>query len=200
MNLQSEYSIRIRSRSKFRFVVGLVPRLKSYIINYFIVRKARKNGAQIGKYVTMPYKLAKRANANLIIGDHTSIQTNSIDLRSPVKIGSYVIIGAEVDIMTCSHNIDATDWSHKSYGLEIEDYCWLATKVFVLPSCRKIGKGAVCAAGSVVVTNIETMSVVSGNPAMHLKYRKNTHTDLVVESLLGNDLLQYIKTYTSSLK
>jgi acetyltransferase-like isoleucine patch superfamily enzyme len=195
MNNQSKYTIRIKSRSKIGFAVGLFPRFMSFVKNYFIVTIARRKGARIGKCVTMPYSLARMANSNLTVGDHTSIQTSRIDLRAPVKIGKYVIIGSDVQILTCSHNINSEDWDFKSYGIEINDYCWLATKAFVLPSCSFIGMGAVCAAGSVISRNVEHMSVVNGNPATHLKYRKKVHSDLVVESLLGNDLIQYVKSY-----
>jgi hypothetical protein len=39
------------------------------------------------------------------------------------------------------------------------------------------------------------MSVVSGSPAAHVKFRKQVHSSLVVESLLGADLMTYIKTF-----
>lgn len=35
----------------------------------------------------------------------------------------------------------------------------------------KIGKGAIVAAGSVVVKDVKSYSIVGGNPAMHIKYR-----------------------------
>ena len=41
-----------------------------------------------------PLSLAKCANPNLHIGNHASIQTDKIDLRSPVYVGNNVIIGA----------------------------------------------------------------------------------------------------------
>ena len=41
----------------------------------------------------MPIELARKANKNLKIGNHVSIQTSKIDTRSPVTIGDYVIIG-----------------------------------------------------------------------------------------------------------
>ena len=195
---QTKYVEGIRNRSKLRFLKGLYPRYKKHLIQCYISWVARRNGATIGKIVTMPYKLAKRANSNLVIGDHSSIQTDLIDLRVPIKIGSHVIIGSGVEIITVSHNIDSPEFEDKFYGLEIEDFCWLATRAFILPSCRKIGFGAVCAAGSVIVTNIKTMSVVSGNPATQLKLRKNIHSELVLESLLGNDLIQYINSYTAN--
>lgn len=47
--------------------------------------------------------------------------------------------------------------------------------------------------GSVVVKNVETMSVVGGNPAKEFKKRKCVHKNLVVESLLGGDYHTYKK-------
>lgn len=156
-------------------------------------RIARRKGAIIGEGVIMPLSLARKANKNLIIGNHVSIQTDKIDLRSPVKIGSNVIIGAESEIITTSHNIDSLNWEHKYYGIVIDDYVWIPTKVLVLPSCRHIGMGSVIGSGSVVVKNIEPMTVVSGNPAKQFKVRTCVHSDLVVESLLGGDYYIYKK-------
>ena len=43
------------------------------------------------------------------------------------------------------------------------------------------------------------MSIVTGNPAAHLKYKNNVHSNLAVESLLGNDLERYCKTFIQNL-
>ena len=45
--------------------------------------------------------------------------------------------------------------------------------------------------GSVVVKNVEAMSVVGGNPAKEFKKRQCVHKNLVVESLLGGDYNTY---------
>ncbi|WP_086010502.1 acyltransferase [Uliginosibacterium gangwonense] len=192
------YNDSIRSRTVLRYYKGLLPRYLNYLKNNFIVWVARRNGAIIGECVTMPYALAKKANKNLRVGSHTSIQSSKIDLRSPVEIGSKVIIGNDVEIMTASHNVDSPYWEYKTYGIEIEDYCWLATRVFVLPSCRRIGRGAICAAGSVIVSNIKSMDIVTGNPAYVLRKRTVVHIGLCVESLLGNDYTAYTQSRTSS--
>lgn len=67
--------------------------------------------------------------------------------------------------------------------------------MLVLPSCRHIGKGAVIGSGSVVVKDVDSMSVVSGNPAKEFKKRKCVHSKLVVESLLGGDYETYKAVY-----
>ena len=195
----TKYENNIQDRTKLDYLKGLAARYISYLRNQYIVRVARKNGAIVGECVSMPYKLAKNANANLIIGNHTSIQTDRIDLRARVQIGNHVIIGADVQIITCSHDLDSMDFEYKTYGLVIDDYCWLATRVFVLPSCRKIEYGAVCGAGSVVVKNVNHMEIVTGNPARLLRIRKIVHKNVCVESFLGNDYLAYKAANKSNL-
>lgn len=181
------YEKNVQDRSWLRYFIGLIVRWKQNL-KYEQARKiARKHGATIGEGVIMPLSLAKRANKNLIIGNHVSIQTDKLDIRSSVTIGNHVIIGEGTNIVTTSHNIDSSDWEHKNYGIVIEDYAWLPTNILVLPSCRKIGYGAVISSESVVVKNVESMSVVGGNPAKELKKRECVHSNLVVESLLGGD-------------
>lgn len=177
-----------------RYIIGLIVRWKQ---NFKYVRArsiARKRGATIGEGVVMPMSLAKRANANLVVGSHTSIQTDKIDMRSPVHIGEHVIIGYGTEIITTSHNIDSPDWEHKYYGITIDDYAWIPTNILVLPSCRNIGYGAVVSSGSVVVKDVERMSVVGGNPAKEFKKRQCIHSSLIVESLLGGDFEVYKET------
>ena len=189
----THYELNVINKKSVRFLGGVIVRFKQYIKYWRAVRLARSKGATIGEDVVMPLSLAKKANKNLTIGSHTSIQTDKIDTRSPISIGSHVIIGQGTEIITTSHDINSVDWEHKYYGIKIEDYVWLPTNVMVLPSCRNIGYGAVVSSGSVVVRDVEAMSVVGGNPAKEFKKRECVHSDLVVESLLGGDLHTYIK-------
>lgn len=189
----TNYEKDIKGRSTFRYILGLIARWKQHFKYDKAVRIARKRGASIGENVVMPLSLARKANSNLKIGDHVSIQTDKIDLRNPVTIGNHVIIGSETEIITTSHNIDSEEWEHKHYGLTIEDYVWIPTRVMILPSCRKIQYGGVISSGSVVVKDVESMSVVGGNPAKEFKKRKCVHKNLVVESLLGGDYYTYKK-------
>ena len=137
----TNYEKDIKGRSTFHYILGLIARWKQHFKYDKAVRIARKRGASIGENVVMPLSLARKANSNLKIGDHVSIQTDKIDLRNPVTIGNYVIIGLGTEIITTSHNIDSEEWEHKHYGLTIEDYVWIPTRVMILPSCRKIQHG-----------------------------------------------------------
>lgn len=140
-NMMTEYEKDITSRTYFHYLKGLIARWKQHFKYDRAVRIARKRGATVGENVVMPLSLAKAANSNLKIGDHVSIQTDKIDLRNPVTIGNHVIIGSETGIITTSHNIDSEEWEHKHYGLTIEDYVWIPTRVMILPLCRKIDMG-----------------------------------------------------------
>jgi len=93
MDNRTLYERNIQDRSTLCYVLGLIIRWKQNIKYVRARRIARKRGATIGEGVIMPLSLAKRANSNLTIGNHVSIQTDKIDLRSPVSIGNQVIIG-----------------------------------------------------------------------------------------------------------
>lgn len=54
------------------------------------------------------------------------------------------------------------------YFTEIQDDTWIGRDVLICPS-RKIGKGAVVAARSVVTKNVPEYTVVGGNPARIIK-------------------------------
>lgn len=188
------YERSVQDRSTLRYYLGLIIRWKRNR-KYVKAREiARKKGAIIGEGVIMPLSLARRANRNLVVGNHVSIQTDKIDLRSPVIIGNHVIIGYGTEIITTSHNINSPDWELKNYGVTIEDYAWIPTNILVLPSCRKIGYGAIISSGSVVVKDVDSMAVVGGNPATEFKKRQCVHSDLIVESLLGGDYALYRQT------
>lgn len=70
---------------------------------------------------------------------------------------------------------------------------WIATDALILPSCTKLERGSVVAAGSVVFSNTNSMDVVSGNPSKLLKKRQQVHYNLCIEELRGIDLPLYIK-------
>lgn len=191
------YEKSVQDRSTLRYYLGLIVRWKQ---NWKYVRArriARKRGATIGEGVLMPISLAKKVNKNVKIGDHTILQTDNFSsFRHPITIGSHVIIGGNVRFTLGSHNIDSPEWENCRHNtpLIIEDYVWLCPDSTILPSCSNIGYGAVVGANAVVVKNVESMSVVGGNPAKHIRYRKCVHSAIIVESLIGGDYKIYKET------
>jgi serine acetyltransferase len=57
---------------------------------------------------------------------------------------------------------------------------WIGAKATIMSGIT-IGDGAIIAAGSVVVKDVEPYSMVGGNPAKHLKFR---FTEKQIDSLL----------------
>lgn len=200
MDKNSLYYQNIASRSFFRFAKGLVPRIVQYVKYSRSRNKARKMGGVIAENTVILPQLASRANGNLTVGEQSSIGSWKLDLRSPIRIGSHVIISNDVEIITTSHYIDSPEWEHKHYGIEIEDYVWIASNVLILPSCRRIGRGAVIGAGAVVVKDVPPMAVMGGNPAIQIKTRQCVHDKLVIPSLLSADLKIYINTWLNRNK
>lgn len=72
------YEKNVQDRNQLRYLIGLIVRWKQNFKYARARRIARKRGATIGEGVIMPISLAKRANSNLTIGNHSSIQTNKI--------------------------------------------------------------------------------------------------------------------------
>lgn len=188
----TDYERSIRSRGTVRYWLGFLVRLLAWLKIQRKLRKMRKSGAEIGNHIGIGSDIVPPASRNLKIGDHVSIHTDRIDVRAPLTIGDYVILGDSASIITCSHDIDDPEWKFKPYGLQIEDYVWIATCAMILPSCRKIGRGAVIGAGAVVVKDVPPMAVVSGNPAQVIRYRKCVHDKLNPEHLLGGGLVDYL--------
>ncbi len=194
------YYKNIANRSLLHFLIGLYPRLKQWIKFERARKRSVSGGATLGNDVIILPELAARANKNLKIGDNSSIGSYKLDTRSPIKIGKNVIISNDSEIITTSHYIDSPEWEQKNYGIEIEDYVWIASNVLILPSCRHIGYGAVIGAGAVVVKDVPPMAVVGGNPARIIKERKCVHDKLVIPSLLSGDLKIYWETWINRNK
>jgi acetyltransferase-like isoleucine patch superfamily enzyme len=194
------YYKRISERSLLHFIKGLLPRIKCYLKYQRSKKIAIRNGAKIGNDSIILRNFAKRCNKNFELGNNSSIGSYKIDLRSSVKIGNNVIISNDSEIITTSHYIDSPEWEHKYYGIEIEDYVWIASNVLILPSCRKIGYGAVIGAGAVVTKDVPAMCVMGGNPAQCIKMRKCVHEKLIIPSLLSGDLKIYWKIWINRKK
>jgi acetyltransferase-like isoleucine patch superfamily enzyme len=56
-------------------------------------------------------------------------------------------------------------------ALEICDAIRIGSRVIILPSVRRISRGLVIGAGTVVTRKVQDYAVVGGNPAKILKFR-----------------------------
>ena len=140
-------------------------------IRYFFLKRIAKN---VGKNVNIEQYVV--FGEEFEIGDNSTVGFRS-DIYGPVKIGKDVMIGPEVAIYTHNHKQDEIDIPMIKQGytenkpVYIEDNVWIGRRVLIMPGVC-IGTGSIVAAGAVVTKNVEPYSIVGGNPAKIIKYRK----------------------------
>lgn len=121
------------------------------------------------KKTTLNNKGKLQVGKNIIIGSNVIL-----DVEGELIIGNNVIISRDTSIYTHEHEIKEHKFSDNFiniYTLIIEDDVWIGAKCIILPHVKKIGKGAIIGAGSVVTKEVEPFSIVAGNPAKFISYR-----------------------------
>jgi len=112
----------------------------------------------------------------IFVGDNSGLGVNC-SIRGPLKIGSNVMMGPDVIIMTSIHDNRNVDIPMNQQGflpnekVVISDDVWIGARVIILPGVT-IGKGVIIGAGAVVTKSIPDFAVVGGVPAKIIKYRK----------------------------
>lgn len=96
--------------------------------------------------------------------------------RGGLRIGSHVMMGPGVRIITNGHVMDRTDQLMRDQGLyekpvQIGDDVWIGANVVVLPGVR-IGTGSVIAAGSIVTKDVPEYALMGGVPARLIRIRQ----------------------------
>lgn len=103
-----------------------------------------------------------------------------------VTIGRYVSIARHVQVVLRNHPMDRLSthpfFFNRNLGyvaedativgtLEIGHDAWIGENAMVAPSCRRIGDGAVIAAGAVVTKDVPDFAIVGGVPAKLIRMR-----------------------------
>ncbi|PCI61308.1 MAG: acetyltransferase [Gammaproteobacteria bacterium] len=113
--------------------------------------------------------------------------------ESSITIGNKVMFGPNVTIMGGDHNISVVgcymyDVKEKlpenDLPIVIEDDVWVGCNVVILKGVT-IGRGAVVAAGSVVIKSVEPYSIVGGVPAKKISQRFTDAEIIEHEKILG---------------
>jgi len=101
-----------------------------------------------------------------ILGDHCFL-----DGRAPIKIGNHVDIASQVLIYNSKHDINDPEFKAVEAPVEIEDYVFIGPRAIIMPG-KKIGRGAVVAAGAIVTHDVPPGKIVAGVPARIIGERK----------------------------
>jgi len=112
---------------------------------------------------------------NIEIGDFSGMGVNC-RINGPVRIGSHLMMGPDVMIISRRHNFSRLDIPMMFQGdgepklVVIEDDVWIGARAIILPGVR-IGQGAIIGAGAVVTKDVPPFAIVGGNPARVIKSR-----------------------------
>ncbi|MGP1449624.1 MAG: acyltransferase [Wolinella sp.] len=112
----------------------------------------------------------------IIIGDGSEVNNLTIiNGTGCVCIGSDVLIGPNVQMISYAHNFNDVDTVIKAQGIEksridIGDGCWIGASSVILHGVR-IGEHSIIGAGAVVTKDVPPYSVAVGVPARVIKNR-----------------------------
>jgi maltose O-acetyltransferase len=114
--------------------------------------------------------------SKLTIGEHCFVGRAELAVHAPLTLGACVCINDGVKILTASHDVMDAQWRTVAKAIVIEDHVWIATNALILPGVT-LGRGAVVAAGAVVVKDVPPLGIVAGNPARLLDKCRVAHLD-----------------------
>lgn len=89
---------------------------------------------------------------------------------APVRIGRNATVSQRAFLCTAGHDISDPHHAQTDAPIDIRERAWVCAEAFVGQGVT-VGEGAVCAARSVVIKDVEPWTVVGGNPAKFIKKR-----------------------------
>ncbi len=142
--------------------------LKAFFWSFFLKR--------IGKNVEIMERVMIMRPKNVEIGHDVFISKDvKIGGQNGVKIGNYVIIGFNVNLVTANYRYQDPSFPIKKQGfyggpIKIDSDVWIGANAVILPNVT-IGRGSVIGSNSVVTKNVDPYTIVAGVPAKVIKHR-----------------------------
>ena len=146
------------------------------LCNWFRVRCVHHIFAKCGNIRTINRKVYFHRGGKVEIGNESGIGADC-DIPDDIKIGNNVMISRNVFILNRNHRFDRTDIPINDQGFYdskqtiIEDDVWIGLRCILTPG-RHVLNGTIVAMGSVLTKDFPEYSIVGGNPAKVIKYRK----------------------------
>jgi acetyltransferase-like isoleucine patch superfamily enzyme len=170
----------------FKFYFGSVASMQNYIRRIdkvFIASILKKYGAKIGNPINFNgsiiidnFENSKTPFKNLIIGNKCFIGTDVfLDLPDKIILEDESILSAGVKILThqdTGNRKMSKFYTRKVAPVKIGSGSWIGVNSIILAGVT-IGENCVVAAGSVVVNDVESKTVVGGSPAKFIKTLKD---------------------------
>lgn len=127
-----------------------------------------------GKDVNVEKGAKFGTGSGIHIGDGSGIGVNC-SIHGPLTIGTDVMMGPEVVILTNSHKFNRVDVPMNKQGSYVEQVIigndvWIGMRTIILPGVR-IGNGVIIGAGAIVTKDVPDYAIVGGVPAKIIRYR-----------------------------
>ncbi len=164
-------NIRVIAGSTASYFYRLVTQIPSRTVRMLCLKAYLAKVGQ-GTSVQMGCKFLN--GRKIYLGERNVINFGCLlDGRSyQIITGSDVSIGPQATILTLGHEPQSPEFADRGGDVIIGDRVWIAYRAIILPGVT-IGEGAVVGAGSVVTKDVESYTIVAGNPARFIK--KRTH-------------------------
>lgn len=163
-------------------VLNLVRNIILFKLKYPWIKHGTNTHCQISTKFWSPHK-------QIILGNHVGIGHRCI-YQCDTIIGNKVAIAANCAFLNSDdHNynvIGKAMWDSgrgDKYKIVVEDDVWIGYGAIILSPVR-IGRGAIVAAGSVVIKDVPAYTIVGGCPAKFLKWRFTKEEIIEHESIL----------------
>ncbi len=128
-------------------------------------------GAKLSSQVIIYSSVKIWAPWNLEMGENSCLGPN-VDCynQGKISIGSNTVISQKSSLCASTHDYSQSDFPLICKPIVIGEMVWIAAEAFVGPGVN-IGDGAVIGARSAIFKNIDSWTVVGGNPAVFIKKR-----------------------------
>ena len=133
-------------------------------------------GAKVGKSVNIANTATIYFPWNLEIGDWSAIGEYAyIYSLGKVVIGEKATVSQCAHLCAGSHDYEDITLPLLTPPISVGDQSWICADAFIGPGVT-VGEGAVVGARTVVVKDVESWAVVTGNPARFIKKRELKET------------------------
>lgn len=132
----------------------------------------RAFGAKLGKGVFFQPSVTIHFPWKLRLGNYVWIGRNTfLHNMETIEIGNHTAIAHNVFITSGSHDFNKVTFPYKNRAVTIGSSVWVSSCSFIGPGVF-VSDGTVVFPGSVVTKTFKPFSIIAGNPAKFLKFRK----------------------------
>jgi virginiamycin A acetyltransferase len=161
-----------------------------------LLRRVRRR-FQADEFVDLKIRALFKARYNIEVGlySYGCFDRGRVDPNT--RIGRYCSFSRTAVVLNRNHGVEFLAMTPYLYNAnlgvverdafdyercEIGDDVWLGHNAIVTPSARRIGRGAVLAAGAVVTKDVAPYAIVAGSPAVEIRRR---FTPQIIEAIEG---------------